>query len=434
MRTFAQKQNATQQTRSTNSDRTHSRQSRELNSILYLQRTIENQAGQRSSEANVEDDKGDSSTGIARFGHDFTRIQVYSKAPLDTQAKLTVNTPGDEYEQEADRVAGRVMSMSPSGDSVGSAPPGVVQRQSIRDGREDLGGAADGQREDEEGEADIGGSEHGSAVASLPSLGVGSPLPASERKFMEPRFGYSFADVRVHTNSRANAMASSLGARAFTSGNDIVFGHGEWTGSSGGDRRLLAHELTHVIQQRGGDRQGMISSADPNIIRRYLAGPPQRVGLTTTTAPTYGNCRNFNTVISWNTDLRNGFIIQECINGDSITRCADGQAVAAPNTPHYWEAWEVDAAGNISDGNADTWFRGGRPGTSGWWTFDSNVFAHSGPLDPAWGFSRNSVGTAGSLLASTTGPNRDQLYQPSMTRHHGGTWDCCNGKNTHVPR
>jgi hypothetical protein len=139
-------------------------------------------------------------------------------------------------------------------------------------------------------------------------------------------------------------------------------------------------------------------------------------------------------VISWNTDLRDGYIIQECVNGDSITRCADGQRLGAPNTPHYWEAWHVDAAGNISDGNADTWFRGARPGTSGWWTFDSNVFAHSGPLDPAWGFRRNSVGTAGVLLATTTGPDRDKLYGPSLTRHKGGTWNCCKGANTHVPR
>jgi len=139
-------------------------------------------------------------------------------------------------------------------------------------------------------------------------------------------------------------------------------------------------------------------------------------------------------VINWDTDLRDGFIIQECVNGDSITRCADGANVPAPNTPHYWEAWQVDAAGNISDGNADTWFRGGRPGTKGWWTFDANVFAHGGSLDPAWGFSRNSVGTAGSLLATTTGPSRDELYQPAMTRHRGGAGDCCDGKNSHVPR
>lgn len=408
MQTFALKRNAPRQAESALSGRTH--------------------PARRSPDASAADVKGSpTAPGTASFGHDFSRMPVYPKAPAKAGATLAVNAPGDVHEQEADRVADRIMSMPSSG-------AGVVQRQGIRDGKEDAGGVAGGRRGDEaEEETDIGGHAAGHAV-SLPSLGAGSPLPASERKFMEPRFGHSFADVRVHADSRANAMASSLGARAFALGNDIVFGPGERGGSSGADRRLLAHELTHVVQQRGGDRQGTISSADPNVVRRYLVGPPQRVGLATTTGPTYGNCRNFNTVVNWNTDLRNGFIIQECINGDSITRCADGQAVPAPNTPHYWEAWEVDAAGTISDGNADTWFRGGRPGTSGWWTFDSNVFAHSGPLDPAWGFARNSVATAGGLLATTTGPNRDQLYQPSMTRHHGGTWDCCNGKNTHVPR
>jgi Domain of unknown function (DUF4157) len=296
----------------------------------------------------------------------------------------------------------------------------------------DTAGSADNQEQDAEGEPDLSGAGQASAVAGNLSLGAGSPLPASERSFMEPRFGHSFADVRVHTDSRANDVAASVGARAFARGNDIVFGKGE--GSSGTDRRLLAHELTHVVQQRGGDRSGTISPADPNVVRRYLVGPPQQVGLTNTTPATYGECRNFNTVDTWNTGLRSGFIVQECIYGDSITRCADGANVPAGNVPHFWEAWEVDAAGTISDGNADTWFRGGRPGTSGWWTIDSNVFAHSGALDPAWGFARGGVVNAGSLLATTTGPSRDQLYQPSTTRHHGGTWDCCGATKTHVPR
>lgn len=400
MHTFTQKQHAMQQAGSTMSRRAHSH-------------------GKECGEATAGPPVLRTGGNQVHAGCDFSRIPVFSKAPIGPLPKKAVNTPGDEYEREADTVANRVMAMSPASSSVAAA--------------RDIGGSAGGQQPDAEGEPDIGGARQAPAAASVPSLGMGTPLPASERSFMEPRFGRSFADVRVHTDSRANDVAASVGARAFALGNDIVFGKGEGS-SAGADRRLLAHELTHVVQQRGGDRGGMISPADPNVLRRFLVGPPQQVGLTTTTPVTYGDCRNFNTVVSWNTGLRNGFIIQECLNADSITRCADGASVPAPNTPHYWEAWEVDAAGGISDGNADTWFRGGRPGTSGWWTFDSNVFAHAGALDPAWGFTRGGVATAGGLLATTTGPSRDQLYQPSTTRHHGGTWSCCGPVKTHVPR
>jgi hypothetical protein len=75
----------------------------------------------------------------------------------------------------------------------------------------------------------------------------GQPLDAQARKFFEPRFGFDFSKVRIHSDDKASESALSLGARAFTSGRDIVFGAGEYQGGS--NRRLLAHELTHVVQQ-----------------------------------------------------------------------------------------------------------------------------------------------------------------------------------------
>ena len=89
MRTFAQKPKATQQTTSAKSSipgRAHFGQSREVNSILHLQRTIGNQAVQRLLEANTGDVEGDSTTTkIARFGHDFSRIPVYAKVPVENR-------------------------------------------------------------------------------------------------------------------------------------------------------------------------------------------------------------------------------------------------------------------------------------------------------------------------------------------------------------
>lgn len=80
----------------------------------------------------------------------------------------------------------------------------------------------------------------------------GSPLDDATRADMESRLGADFSDVRVHNDSAARASAAEVGARAYISGNHIVIGDG------GGDRHTLAHELTHVIQQR----QGPVSDTD----------------------------------------------------------------------------------------------------------------------------------------------------------------------------
>src|SRR5262245_52119519 len=90
-------------------------------------------------------------------------------------------------------------------------------------------------------------------TGTLDSLkGAGAPLSDSTRAFFESRLGADFDSVRVHTGERAAALAESVQARAFTSGHDIVFGMSEYAPQSQQGRRLLAHELTHVIQQSTG--------------------------------------------------------------------------------------------------------------------------------------------------------------------------------------
>lgn len=92
---------------------------------------------------------------------------------------------------------------------------------------------------------------------------TGQPLPAPLRNDFEARFGHDFGGVRVHADARSSALAESLGARAFTSGRDIVFGAGEYRPGSASGRSLLAHELTHVLQQSeaAGSRTGMPTTA-----------------------------------------------------------------------------------------------------------------------------------------------------------------------------
>jgi hypothetical protein len=79
----------------------------------------------------------------------------------------------------------------------------------------------------------------------------GQPLDGSTRRFMEPRFGHDFGHVRIHADEPAAASARALAARAYTLGSEVVFGRGQYAPSSAAGRRLLAHELAHVVQQTG---------------------------------------------------------------------------------------------------------------------------------------------------------------------------------------
>jgi Domain of unknown function (DUF4157) len=98
--------------------------------------------------------------------------------------------------------------------------------------------------------------EQASPVHDVVGNGGGSPLDDGVRNDMEGRFGQSFSDVRVHTDAKASESAESVGANAYTVGNDIVFRSGHFDASSPVGQRTLAHELTHVVQQRSGPVDG----------------------------------------------------------------------------------------------------------------------------------------------------------------------------------
>jgi len=93
-----------------------------------------------------------------------------------------------------------------------------------------------------------------SSLNSLISRG-GRPLPASERAFFEPRFNHDFSSVHVFDDSQAAGLAQGINARAFTYGNNVVFGSTQYTPESSDGRRLMAHELTHVVQQGGWNKR-----------------------------------------------------------------------------------------------------------------------------------------------------------------------------------
>jgi hypothetical protein len=138
------------------------------------------------------------------------------------------------------------------------------------------------------GEAGGGGADVSAVVGSGLS-GGGQPLDAQTRAFMEPRFGHDFSGVRIHTDTAASQSAEAVAARAYTVGGDIAFRSGEYSPGGSGGRHLLAHELTHVVQQGaagvlGAQRSPMMGSSSGAVVQRDPATPAPAAP-TTTPAP-----------------------------------------------------------------------------------------------------------------------------------------------------
>ncbi len=186
-----------------------------------------------------------------RLGHDFSKVRTHADSKVVEsaraanvpayQTKLTVNEPGDEFEQEADRMADAVMrtpepaihngiSTVLAGKSMPRQvrPAPVLRRTSPQSG---LGAGA------------------APSAAQEVLRSAGQTLDPASRNFLEPRFGADFGDVRVHTDSKAAESAAAVNALAYTVGRQIVFAQNQYSPHSTAGRRLLAHELVHVLQQ-----------------------------------------------------------------------------------------------------------------------------------------------------------------------------------------
>nr|WP_320191455.1 DUF4157 domain-containing protein [uncultured Desulfobacter sp.] len=242
MHTFAQIIKTAKQTTSTKSKKSSRQffgQSQDVNSTLHLQPTIGNQAVSWPLQNKMEE-YNTVSTGTTSpyFRQDFSRIPIHPLAVGAIQTKLLINTPGDKYEQEANRLAEHVMRM----------PEPQVQRKCSAQGCKD--------EDDEKKPLQTKPASAGEAGAQVDhplirsvQASPGQPLDATTRSFMEPRFGQDFSGVRVHTDRLAAESARAVNARAYTVGRDVVFGEGQYAPGYEEGRRLIAHELVHVGQQ-----------------------------------------------------------------------------------------------------------------------------------------------------------------------------------------
>ncbi|MGF2414588.1 MAG: eCIS core domain-containing protein [Ferruginibacter sp.] len=162
------------------------------------------------------------------------------------QPKLTINNPGDKYEQEADAMADKVMRMEQPGIRLKSIATDFVQRKCVHCEEKDK----KLQRKEINNKEPSADSNLERYIGNLSS--GGKPLPGEVRDFYEPRFGYDFGNVRVHTDAGAAKSAKSIHALAYTAGNSIVFNNEQFSPNTDSGKKLLGHELTHVIQQAAG--------------------------------------------------------------------------------------------------------------------------------------------------------------------------------------
>lgn len=172
----------------------------------------------------------------------------FSKEPSgpSIQTKLTVGQPNDVYEKEADAMADKVVQRKPIFESKAAPPDDTVMRKCAHCEKEE--------KLQKKGDGDGGKGVSAGVESGLnASKGSGSALPDKTRERMESSFGADFSSVRIHDNSSAASMNKDLQAQAFTHGNDIYFNSGKYDPRSKSGQHLLAHELTHTIQQGGSN-------------------------------------------------------------------------------------------------------------------------------------------------------------------------------------
>jgi hypothetical protein len=185
-------------------------------------------------------------------------VQAVVAPSIQMAVAARVSRPTDVAEMEAEAVARNVARMSqPAPPAAGSTTRQVsrsVQREAAQPAR--------------------------NATAAQVSAAGGSPLPPATRDFMEPRFGANFEHVRIHTGADAAKQSAQLGANAFTYGKSVFFGKDKFQPQTAKGKELIAHELTHTIQQGAASQKGtvhrsaMVSASEAPMVQRDFLGIP----------------------------------------------------------------------------------------------------------------------------------------------------------------
>ena len=210
---------------------------------------------------------------VSILNHSGKHSSAVSDKPF-FQPKLSINQPNDIYEQEADAMADKVMRMSDQH---------IAQPSFFKPSATNIQRKCKHCEEEEEKQLqrkESGSNDFSSDTSTenyLSTLnGNGRSLTKDEAGFFEPYFGYDFSNVRVHNDSIANQSAQNINALAYTHGNHIVFANNQYQSNSYEGKKLLAHELTHVVQQNSNAIQPKIIQRDTddkhNLTSAVLSG------------------------------------------------------------------------------------------------------------------------------------------------------------------
>jgi hypothetical protein len=222
----------------------------------------------QSSPESEEEHSPDRGDRVQPLSHNLSEIAIVPSAThtAPIQTKLTVGPPNDQYEQEADRVAAQVVNQISNANSASATQRKPIQRQSPRPGmgEEETKSPIPGASEEDEIQPKSlvqrrtnakGTADENIEQSIEQTRGSGQPLEDNVRAPMENAFGANFGGVRIHNNAQSDNLNKSLQARAFTTGQDIHFSQGAYNPNSKSGQELLAHELTHVVQQSSGALQ-----------------------------------------------------------------------------------------------------------------------------------------------------------------------------------
>lgn len=254
----------------------------------YTENFLEKIINQRSTQS--------SSPDTAVQAKPMNRLQtLQAKRMSMIQAKLNIGEPNDKYEQEADATASKVVQQ------INSTPQdqSIQREDSMEDNALQMKPISFIQREDsmeEEDELQMkslvqrrenlnGGEASTDLESSIQSArGGGQSLDAGLQEKMGQAMGADFSGVKVHTDSQSDQLNKSIQAKAFTTGQDVFFQQGAYEPSSRGGQELIAHELTHVIQQNttslqrkpvSGNKESNISKLDQPTINRFVVAGQQ---------------------------------------------------------------------------------------------------------------------------------------------------------------
>ena len=282
------------------------------------------------------------------------------------QAKLNIGKPNDKYEVEADAVADKVTSKkeTKNSDTFFSASP-VIQKKQNNESQEkeesgneiqekplaesitpavQLKAASDAPKANPDIEQKINSSK-----------GSGSSLPENTKTEMESGFGNDFGNIRIHNDSNAVEMNKELGAQAFANGNDIYFNEGKFSPDSQNGKHLLAHELTHTVQQGGNKPVIQQKEEEPNssTVETETNKESKTAETTSTetlprekTTETGGNNGNNNGNAGANTSVENN------PNTNSATNQANQSTTADTQNQSTTGATSENASGSTSETNS----------------------------------------------------------------------------------